>query len=104
MPARGRGSAGWPWLCLGPERARRGKRRGGHRRRGDTRARAVIDDAPVGETDGPRTLGGDARLVSHEDEGVSGGVQLGEQRQDLAAGGRVEVSGGLVGEEDRRLG
>ena len=42
-------------------------------------------------------------LVGHEDDRVAAPVQLVEQPDDLVAGRGVEVAGGLVGEQERRL-
>src|SRR5688572_21149312 len=45
---------------------------------------------------------GDGTLVSHQHERVAGAVQLVEEREDLGAGGRVEVARRLVREEELR--
>ena len=44
----------------------------------------------------------DVGLVRDHDHGVAGARELVEQRHDLLRRGRVEVAGGLVGEQDRR--
>ncbi len=49
--------------------------------------------------------GGEAIVVGHEDEGRPPiTLEAKEQVHDLAAGGLVEVAGGLVGHQDRRIG
>ena len=42
-------------------------------------------------------------FVGHQDDGVSLGVELIEQIHDLFAGLRIQVPGGLVGEDDGRV-
>ena len=46
---------------------------------------------------------GDVGLVGDEHDGVARLVEALEERHDLDAGLRVEVAGGLVGEQDRRI-
>ena len=46
---------------------------------------------------------GDIVLVSDQDDGVALLVEALEQRHDFVAGGGVEVAGGLVGQQDRRV-
>src|SRR3954469_2763320 len=46
---------------------------------------------------------GDVRLVGDQDHGVARPVELVEELHDLLGSGRVEVAGGLVGEQDGRL-
>src|SRR3954462_6919479 len=43
---------------------------------------------------------GDVRLVGDQDHGVARPVELVEELHDLLGSGRVEVAGGLVGEQD----
>ena len=43
---------------------------------------------------------GDIVFVSHQNDGVALGVEICEQSHDFIAGFRVEISGGLVGEND----
>src|SRR4051795_4477193 len=46
---------------------------------------------------------GDVRLVGDQDHGVARPMELVEEQHDLLGRGRIEVAGGLVGEQDRRL-
>ena len=48
----------------------------------------------------PARVLGDARLVGHQQDGLALPVQGLEQAQDLLAGGAVEISGRLVGQQD----
>jgi hypothetical protein len=48
-------------------------------------------------------VGGDVGLVGDEHDGVAGGVEPLEDGHDLDPRLRVEVSGGLVREQDRRI-
>src|SRR5262249_49024739 len=66
-------------------------------------AGGVGDDLPVEHFDLAGRAGGDAPVVGDEHDGHSVGVQFGQQGQYLLAGGRVEVAGGLVGQDDRRV-
>ena len=45
---------------------------------------------------------GEPLVVRHHDERGAVGIEASEEVEDLLAGGRVELAGGLVGEEDRR--
>ena len=59
----------------------------------------------VAQMDLPAGEGGHRRIVGDQHQGGPlAGAQLGQQLQDAAAGGAVEVAGGLVGEQDRRPG
>ena len=42
-------------------------------------------------------------LLERQDEGAALIVQVVEEGHDLGAGGRVEVAGGFVGEDDARF-
>ena len=57
------------------------------------------DDAVADGDDAVGELG-DVGLVGDDDDGVALGVELVEEGHDLVAGLGVEVSGGLVGEDD----
>ena len=46
---------------------------------------------------------GDVGLVGDEDDGVAAGVEIVEEGHDLVAGFGIEISGGLVGEDDGGL-
>src|SRR3712207_4001869 len=62
------------------------------------------DDQAVAHDDLPAGPGGDLAVVGDQDDGDTVGVQRFEQRQHGLAGGRVEVAGGLVGQQHRRAG
>ncbi len=47
--------------------------------------------------------GGDVGFVRDQHDGSARGVQLGQQAEYVGARGRVEVSGRLVGEDQRRV-
>ncbi|MBA2297469.1 MAG: ATP-binding cassette domain-containing protein [Actinobacteria bacterium] len=67
------------------------------------RARQVADDLAVGEEEDPVCDRGRAGLVRDHDRRLAVLVDgVAHQREDLAAGGRVEVARRLVGEEHRR--
>jgi hypothetical protein len=59
-------------------------------------------DLPVADVNDAVGVLGDIGLVRDEDDGVAFGLQLIEQRHDLNTGFGVEISGGLVGQDDRR--
>ena len=61
---------------------------------------AVLDDFAVAEDDFASALVGEDGVMGDHDDGVSLGVEVVEDLHDFAAGGGVEVAGGLVGEED----
>ena len=63
----------------------------------------VAGDDAVADGDDAMGVLGDVRLVGDEDDGVAFGVKLVEEGHDLVAGLGVEVSGGLVGEDDGRV-
>ena len=64
----------------------------------------VGHDAAVAEADEPRSVLGDVVLVRDEQDGDAALlVQALEDAHDLDAGARVEVAGGFVGQDDRRL-
>src|SRR5687768_16066874 len=62
----------------------------------------VGKDAAVQHLDGAIGAGRDLRIVRNDDDGDALPVQLLKQPQDLVAGARVEVAGGLVGQEQLR--
>src|SRR5262245_30986238 len=70
---------------------------------GDRVVAHVADDLAVAEAHDARRVLRQLVLVRDEDDGVPTAVQIVHQRQDLVTGLRVEVSGRLVGEQDRRL-
>ena len=41
--------------------------------------------------------------MGDDHDGAAGGVQVTQQRDDLGGGARVEIPGGLVGQQDRRM-
>jgi hypothetical protein len=60
---------------------------------------------PVAQKDEPVRQGGLAGVVGHHEKGLAAIVhQAPQQGQDLAAGGAVQVAGGLVGQEDQGVG
>jgi hypothetical protein len=63
----------------------------------------VLDDAPVEEVDRPLGVLGESRIVRDHADRRALAVQLAQQPHDRLAVGGVEVSGGLVGEQDERL-
>src|SRR5579863_202874 len=63
----------------------------------------VVLDFAVAEADDAVGVGGDIRFMGDEDDGVAVLVQPPEERHDFLAGLRIEIAGGLVGEEDRRI-
>src|SRR6266852_2748817 len=63
----------------------------------------VAADDAVLDIDDAVSIAGDVMFVSHQDDGVSLGVELIEQTHDLFAGLRIQVPGGLVGEVDGRV-
>ncbi len=63
----------------------------------------VGEHLAVAELDLTPGVLGDVGLVGDQEHGVAGLVQLVEEVHDLGRGGRVEVAGRLVGEEDRRV-
>ena len=65
--------------------------------------RHVPGDARVAQGDGARAAFGDTVIVGDdEDGGAEALVEVADEREDLGAGVRVEVAGGLVGEQDGR--
>ena len=66
----------------------------------DAGREVVAGDDAVADGDDAVGVFGDVGLVGDEDDGVAVGVELVEEGHDLVAGLGVEVSGGLVGEDD----
>src|SRR5581483_1671869 len=67
-------------------------------------ARQLLDDVAVREEEDPVGDRGRARVVRDHRRRLSPILyRLAEELEDLAAGPRVEVPGGLVGEDDGRL-
>src|SRR5438105_5694714 len=87
----------------GRRRPRLGGRAGEAGVRGDAVVRTVVADLAVQEPDDPPRVGGDVLFVRDEHDRVALPVQLVEERHDLGSGRGVEISGGLVGEEDARV-
>src|SRR5207245_1469598 len=88
-----------PWpsrMPLDDLRPTRRPRLGGVARRGDG---LVTEQSSVAKREHAARVGGDVRLVGHQDDRHSRPVQLLEERQDLDAGLCVQVPGGLVGED-----
>ncbi|MES4906617.1 MULTISPECIES: hypothetical protein [unclassified Streptomyces] len=63
----------------------------------------VVGQRAVPQGDDAVGGGGDAFVVGDHDQGLAGGAQLVEEPEDVVGRGAVEVSGGLVGEDDQRL-
>src|SRR5256886_17347883 len=63
----------------------------------------VMRDHAVAHTHDPLGVRGHVRLVGDHDDSLAEVVQALEDREDLGARARVEVSGGLVGEDDGRV-
>ena len=61
-------------------------------------------DTPVADVDDPRHRGGHLTIVGDHDDRRALGVEHPEDVEDLGTGHGVEVAGGLVGEDHRRLG
>ena len=62
----------------------------------------LVDDPAVGEEHDAVGVGRGARVVGHHDDGLAEGRRRSRRRkpEHLGARGRVEVAGGLVGEDD----
>src|SRR5437016_10033757 len=67
------------------------------------RLQLVRGDHAVAQRDDPGGVGRNVVLVRDHDDRLAPAVQGAEHLHQLGAGGRVEVSGGLVGEEDGGL-
>src|SRR2546430_2025920 len=63
----------------------------------------VVRDDPVAHAHDPLGVRGYVRLVGDHDHGLAEVVQVLEDRENFGARPRVEVSGGLVGEDHRRV-
>ncbi len=67
-------------------------------------ARLSRDDLPVGDVDDTVCVRGEARVVRDQNDRGSGlAIQGFEEHDYPLTGGAIEVSGGLVGEENARL-
>src|SRR5438477_9575733 len=63
----------------------------------------VRGDHAVGTRDDTGGVGGNVVLGRHHDDRLAAAVQVAEHLHQLGAGGRVEVPGGLIGEQDGGL-
>src|SRR5262245_17027712 len=63
----------------------------------------LVDDAAVEQMDGAVGMAGEARVVRHHADRGAVAVEVPQQLHHRVAVPRVEVAGGLVGEQDRRL-
>ena len=68
-----------------------------------SRSTAVLDHPAVEEVDGAVGVAREARVVGDHADGRARAVQLAQQLHHRVAVLRVEVAGGLVGEQDRGL-
>ena len=66
-------------------------------------ADAFFDHAAVEQRDGAVGELGVARIVRHHADGGAAAVQFAQQVHDGFAVGRIEVAGGLVGQQDRGI-
>ncbi len=64
----------------------------------------VVGDLAVAQAHDPFDVGGDIVLVGDHDHRATLGVELAEDLEDLFGGHAVEVAGGLVGQDERRVG
>src|SRR5688572_5199946 len=95
-----------PLPCPPPLRGRGSRRpaRRGTRSPCDCAGRGmVVRHLAVAELDLAPCVIGDVGLMGHQEDRVARLMQLVEQVHDLPGGVRVEVAGGLVGEQERRL-
>ena len=67
------------------------------------RVTTISLDEPVLQPDGPVRNPGNIRVVGHHQDRDPAVVQRGQDRHDAGAGSRVQASGRLVGQYDRRL-
>src|ERR1700761_8812599 len=82
--------------------ARSGERLHGVDDLGLAGAAHLADDPPVGEEQDPVGDRGGAGIVrDHHDRLADRVDRVAQEREDLVAGGGVQVAGGLVGEQDR---
>jgi hypothetical protein len=70
---------------------------------GVLRNRQITQDAAVTKAHDALTVRSNFVFVRHDDDRLSFGVQLTEERQDLDRGLAVEISRGFVGEQNRRV-
>src|SRR5215469_14090110 len=70
---------------------------------GDSVGVGVSGDVPVEHLDAAPHPGGDGVVVSDHDDRGAPGVEFFQQGQDGCPGGRVQVAGRLVGQDDRGL-
>src|ERR1700722_2335130 len=63
----------------------------------------VAGDDTVADSDNAVGVLGDIWLVGYDDDRVAVGMEVVEESHDLVAGLGVQVSGGLVGQDDRGL-
>jgi hypothetical protein len=68
---------------------------------GVLRNRQITQDAAVTKAHDALTVRSNFVFVRHDDDRLSFGVQLTEERQDLDRGLAVEISRGFVGEQNR---
>ena len=103
MASRTGGCAGLRTQCAASSVSFQGRVKGSHpiqhglRRR----PRQLSSDPPVGEEDDPVGVAGRCRVVGDHDDGLAElPHRPAQEAQHLGAGPRVQVAGGLVGEDD----
>ena len=63
----------------------------------------IVFDQPVAQSHHAVAVLGDLGFMGHDDDGLATAMELVEQRHDLHGRRGIEVAGGLVGQQDRRL-
>src|SRR3990172_7707497 len=71
--------------------------------RGEDASQVFLDDLPVGEDDGARNRARQVVVVRDHQDGLALPHQVVEELKDRLGGLRVQVAGGLVGDENRRV-
>src|SRR6185437_13420451 len=70
----------------------------------DALARAlVLFDFAVAQADDAMGMRGDVRLVRHQNDRVAAFVQSRKERHDFLASSGIEIPGGLVRQQERRM-
>ena len=61
----------------------------------------IFDDATVSKGNDAVAAPGNGVFVGHHDDGFSDGAEVVKHAEDLLAGGRIEISGGFVSEQQK---